>query len=70
MDTPSSLENAKWELYNARNFVLKMQKNDLNPTYLVKRNFCFETEGVVNKRMIGNLFRKWNHQWSTKLTWR
>jgi hypothetical protein len=28
--------------------VLKKQKNDLNPTYLVKRNFCFETEGVLH----------------------
>jgi hypothetical protein len=27
----------------------KNTKNDLNPTYLVKRNFCFETEGVYGK---------------------
>jgi hypothetical protein len=27
-------------------FRAKNVKNDLNPTDLVKRNFCFETEGV------------------------
>jgi hypothetical protein len=27
-------------------FCAKNAKNDLNPTNLVKRNFCFETEGV------------------------
>jgi hypothetical protein len=27
-------------------FRAKNAKNDLNPTDLVKRNFCFETEGV------------------------
>jgi hypothetical protein len=27
-------------------FCAKNAKNDLDPTYLVKRNFCFETEGV------------------------
>jgi hypothetical protein len=27
-------------------FCAKNAKNDLNPTYLVKRNFCFETDGV------------------------
>jgi hypothetical protein len=29
-------------------FRAKNVKNDLNPTDLVKRNFCCETEGVVN----------------------
>jgi hypothetical protein len=28
-------------------FRAKNAKNDLNPTDLVKRNFCFETEGVL-----------------------
>jgi hypothetical protein len=28
-------------------FRARNAKNDLNPTYLVKRNFCFEMEGVV-----------------------
>jgi hypothetical protein len=28
------------------NFRAKNAKNDLNPTYLVKCNFCFETERV------------------------
>jgi hypothetical protein len=28
-------------------FHAKNAKYDLNPTDLVKRNFCFETEGVV-----------------------
>jgi hypothetical protein len=30
-------------------FYAKDVKNDLNPTNLVKRNFCFETEGVCRK---------------------
>jgi hypothetical protein len=29
-------------------FRAKNVKNDLNPTDLVKRNFCFEMEGVTN----------------------
>jgi hypothetical protein len=28
-------------------FRAKNAKNDLNPTNLVKHNFCFETEGVL-----------------------
>jgi hypothetical protein len=30
-------------------FRAKNAKNDLNPTDLVKHNFCFETEGVCIK---------------------
>jgi hypothetical protein len=33
---------------NARNFVLKVQKNDLKPTNSLKRNFYFETAGVFH----------------------
>jgi hypothetical protein len=32
-------------------FRAKNAKNNLNPTYLMKRNFCFETEGVRNKNV-------------------
>jgi hypothetical protein len=31
-------------------FHAKNAKNDLNPTDLVKRKFCFETEGICAKR--------------------
>jgi hypothetical protein len=34
-------------------FCAKNVKNDLNPIELVKRNFCFETEGVLSKAGFG-----------------
>ena len=46
MDTPSLPESAQWELCNARNLVLKMQKNDLKPTDSLKHILYFETDGV------------------------
>jgi hypothetical protein len=32
-------------------FRAKNAKNDLNPTNLVKRNFCFEMEGVLSNTL-------------------
>jgi hypothetical protein len=46
MDTPSSLERALVRSIQRTQFCAKNAKNDLDPTYLVKRNFCFEMEGV------------------------
>jgi len=54
------------------NFVLKMSKINLKPTYLVKRSFCFETEGVHshNKARVAfanlqcNIYKNWIENWT------
>jgi hypothetical protein len=44
--TPFTHWKALSESLQRTQFRAKNTKNDLNPTDLVKRNFCFETEGV------------------------
>ena len=51
MDTPSSLGKRLVRAIQRTQVRAKNLKNDLNPTYLVERNFCFETEGVTVSRV-------------------
>ena len=50
--TPLAHRKVLSESYTRTQFHAKNAKNDLNPTYLVKSNFWYETEGVVLKSFV------------------